>query len=277
MSNARFQLEWRHFDVISCPFDSHRVRGVCALVQPALKILSIETSSEWCSAAVWLDGHVLSREAQAGQRHSELILPMVDGLLREAAIELAALDAIAFGAGPGSFTGLRVACGVAQGLAFAAGIPVAEVSTLLALAHATGAERVVSCLDARMGELYFAAFERATEPESDRQWTTTPAPRLCTPASAPELEGSGWVGAGSGFAAHGAALAQRYPGRMTQTRAELHPHARDIAALAVEAVRLGLTVPAAEARPVYLRDRVALTVEERRALKASRAAGAEQP
>ena len=242
-----------------------------------MNLLAIETSSEWCSAAIWLDGRVLSREEQAGQRHSELILPMVDGLLREAALELAALDAVAFGAGPGSFTGLRVACGVTQGLAFAAGIPVAEVSTLLALAQASGAERVVSCLDARMGELYFAAFERAPEPGSERQWTTVHAPMLCAPASAPELDGGGWVGCGSGFAAHGAELGRRYVGRLSQTHAELHPHARDIAALAVEVVRLGLTVTAEEARPIYLRDRVALTVEERRALKASQAARAEQP
>jgi len=244
---------------------------------PVLNILAIETSSEWCSAAIWLDGRMLSREERAGQRHSELILPMVDGLLREAAIELAALDAVAFGAGPGSFTGLRVACGVAQGLAFAAGVPVAEVGTLLALAQASGAQRVVSCLDARMGEVYFAAFERATEPGSERQWSTVHAPILCTPASAPELHGDGWVGVGSGFAAHGAELARRYAGRLILTRAELYPNARDVATLAVELVRLGLIVPAEEARPVYLRDRVALTVEERRALKMSRAAGAEQP
>ena len=250
---------------------------VRAWVQAVLNILAIETSSEWCSAAIWLDGHALSREEQAGQRHSELILPMVDGLLREAAIELAALDAVAFGAGPGSFTGLRVACGVAQGLAFAAGIPVAEVGTLLALAQASGAERVVSCLDARMGELYFATFERAMESGSERQWITVHAPVLCTPASAPELDGSGWVGAGSGFVVHGRALTQRYAGRITQALGELHPNARDVATLAVEVVRLGLTVPAEDARPVYLRDRVALTVEERRALKASRAARAEQP
>lgn len=251
--------------------------SVRAVVQPLLNILAIETSSEWCSAAVWLDGRVLSREEQAGQRHSDLILPMVDGLLHEAAVELAAFDAVAFGAGPGSFTGLRVACGVAQGLAFAAGIRVAEVGTLLALAQASDAERVVSCLDARMGELYFASFERTTESGAERQWITVHEPVLCIPASAPDLDGSGWVGAGSGFAAHGAALAQRYAGRVTHIHPQLHPAARDIAALAVDVVKMGLTVPAEDARPVYLRDRVALTVEERRALKASRTTRAEQP
>ena len=245
-------------------------------VRAVLNILAIETSSEWCSAAIWLDGRVLSREEQAGQRHSELILPMVDGLLREAGIELGALDAVAFGAGPGSFTGLRVACGVAQGLALAAGLPVAEVGTLLALAQASDAERVVSCLDARMGEVYFAAFERTSEAGLERQWITVHEPVLCTPGSTPDLDGGGWVGAGSGFAAHGAALAQRYAGRVTHIHPELHPAARDIAALAVDVVKLGLAVPAEDARPVYLRDRVALTVEERRALKASSARRVEQ-
>ena len=125
-----------------------------------LNILSLETSSEWCSVAAWLDGKTLAREELAGQRHSELILPMIDALLHDAGVELAAFDAIAFGAGPGSFTGLRIACGVAQGLAFAAGVPVACVSTLLAVAQGSGADRVVVCLDARMGEVYFGAFQR---------------------------------------------------------------------------------------------------------------------
>ena len=242
-----------------------------------LNILSLETSSQWCSAAVWLDGTVLAREELAGQRHSELILPMIDGLLREAEVGLAAFDAIAFGAGPGSFTGLRIACGVAQGFAFAAGVPVAGVSTLLAVAHASGAERVVTCLDARMGELYFGAFQRGAGSGSDRQWAIVHPPQLCAVAAAPELDAGGWVGAGSGFAAHGAVLAQRYAGRLTETRAELHPHAQDIAALAADMVRLGLTVAAEEARPVYLRDRVALTLEERGARKASRGVQAGRP
>lgn len=249
--------------------------GPCAFL--VLNILSLETSSEWCSAAVWLDGRVLAREELAGQRHSELILPMIDALLHEADVGLAAFDAIAFGAGPGSFTGLRIACGVAQGLAFGADVPVAGVSTLLAVAYACGAERVVTCLDARMGELYFGAFQREAGSAPGRQWSIVHPPQLCAAAAAPQLDGAGWVGAGSGFAAHGALLEQRYAGRLTETRAELHPHARDIALLAADMVRLGSTVAAEEARPVYLRDRVALTVEERRALKASRGAQAERP
>jgi tRNA threonylcarbamoyladenosine biosynthesis protein TsaB len=227
-----------------------------------LKLLALETSSEWCSAAVWRDGELLAREELAGTSHSELILPMVDALLREAGEQLTALDAVAFGAGPGSFTGLRIACGVAQGLAFAADVPVVGVGTLMAVAQATGGERVVSCLDARMGEIYCAAFERG-----GGQWRTVHAPQLCTPVAAPEVEGDGWVGAGGGFAVHGIALAQRYAGRMSAVQPAVHPDARHIAALAADMVRAGLALPADEARPVYLRDRVALTVEQRQALK----------
>jgi tRNA threonylcarbamoyladenosine biosynthesis protein TsaB len=208
-----------------------------------LNILALETSSEWCSAALWLDGRVL-----------------------------AACDAIAFGAGPGSFTGLRIACGVAQGLGFAAGLPLAGVSTLLALAQASGAERVLSCLDARMGEIYCAAFERR-----GGQWSTTHPPRLCAPVAAPLLEGEGWIGAGSGFAVHATALQERYG--MHLVRPDLHPHAQDIAALGAEMVRAGLALPAEQAHPIYLRDRVAFTVDERQAIKAARSAklAAESP
>ena len=175
---------------------------------------------------------------------------MLDALLGEAGIALAACDAIAFGAGPGSFTGLRIACGVAQGLGFAAGLPLVGVSTLLALAQASGAERVVSCLDARMGEVYSAAFERR-----NGRWGTVHAPRLCPPAMVPPVNGEGWVGAGSGFAVHGLTLAARYAGHLISAQPELHPHAQDIAVLGADMVRPGLALPAEQAHPVYLRDR----------------------
>jgi len=229
-----------------------------------LNILSLETSSQWCSVAAWRDGDVIAHEELAGQRHSELILPMIDKLLQEAGVGLTDFEAIAFGAGPGSFTGLRIACGVAQGLAFATGVQVACVSTLLAVAQRSGAERVVVCLDARMGEVYFGAFQRDGGSGSERQWNVVYPPQLCAPAAAPHLDGGGWVGAGSGFVVHGTTLAQRYAGCLSETRAELRPHAADIAALAVEMVRAGLTVAAEDARPVYLRDHVALTLDERR-------------
>jgi len=239
-----------------------------------LNILALETSTEWCSATVHIDGNVLAQEELAGQRHSELILPIVDRLLHEAGVQLAAFDAIAFGAGPGSFTGVRIACGVAQGLAFAAGVPVACVSTLLAVAQGSATDRVVVCLDARMGEVYCGAFQR--EATHEPRWSVVHPPQLCLPSAAPQLVGQGWVGAGSGFAVHGAALAERYGGTLSAMLPELHPRASDIAALALGMVREGLTVPAEDAAPVYLRDRVALTVDERRALKLARGARAER-
>jgi tRNA threonylcarbamoyladenosine biosynthesis protein TsaB len=267
-------LECCHLEPVYRP-PGARCGGAVFLTHVILNILSLETSSEWCCVAAWLDGRSLEREELAGQRHSELILPMIDALLHDAGVGLGAFDAIAFGAGPGSFTGLRIACGVAQGLGFAVGVPVACVSTLLAVAQASAANRVVVCLDARMREIYFGAFQRDAGPGGEPRWSIVHPPQLCVPSAAPPLDGGGWVGAGSGFAAHGATLAERYVGCLSETRAELRPRASDIAELAVDMVRAGLTVPAEDAAPVYIRDRVALTVDERRVQKVARDAPAE--
>ncbi len=124
-----------------------------------LKILAFDTSTEYCSVALFLDGAIKSREVLAGQRHSELILPMVRQGLAEGGLALTQLDGIAFGAGPGSFTGLRIACGIAQGLAFGADLPVLGVCTLEALAQEAGGGRVIAALDARMSQIYHAAYE----------------------------------------------------------------------------------------------------------------------
>ena len=119
-----------------------------------MKLLVLDTSTEWCSAALWLDGRVQARRVLAEQRHSSLLLPMVAELLRESAMSLRQLDGIGYGAGPGSFTGLRIACAVTQGLALGADLPVAGVSTLQSIAEQAGAERVLTVLDARMAEVY---------------------------------------------------------------------------------------------------------------------------
>ncbi len=195
------------------------------------------------------------REDNAGQRHSELILPMIDALLQEAGLSVRQLDGIAFGAGPGSFTGLRIACGIAQGLAFAAGLPVAVVGTLECLAQASGQARVLGALDARMGEVYVGAFERTGD-----RWCTVSEPALCRPHEAPGLEGV-WVGCGSGFAVHGEALAQRYAGQLSGVRADLYPHAREVAALGARMLERGEGVDPALAAPLYIRDKVALSSE----------------
>ena len=223
-----------------------------------MKILALDTSTDYCSVALWRDGDTDAREALAGQRHSELLLDMVDGLLRRHGLRAPDLDGIAFGAGPGSFTGLRIACGVTQGLALGAELPVVGVSTLMALAEAARAERAVCCLDARMGQIYHAAYTRG-----GGRWSIVHAPALCGPDAAPPLPGAAWTGCGSGFAAHREALARRYAQQLSAIIPDVYPHARHIAQLAVPEFEQGRAVAAAAAAPVYIRDKVALRSDER--------------
>lgn len=223
-----------------------------------MKILAFDTSTEYLSLALWRDGEVSAREQLAGQTHSSLILPFLREMLDEAGLELIDFDGIAFGAGPGSFTGLRIGCGVAQGLAFGAGLPVLGVSTLLALAAASEHDKVIACLDARMGEVYHAAYVR--QPGG---WLEVHAPGLYRPDAVPAVEGDGWCGIGSGWVAHGEALAGCYHGRIGRIEPAAFPHARDIAALAVPSFAQGLGKPAHDAAPVYIRNKVALKMSER--------------
>lgn len=223
-----------------------------------MKILALDTSTEYCSAALWLDGVVDVRDTRAGQTHSEVLLGMIDELLRDRAIALRELDGIAYGEGPGSFTGLRIACGVVQGLAFGAAMPVVGIGTLLAMAAGTRATRVVCCLDARMHEVYHAAYERDGD-----AWRVVYEPSVCSPQSAPLLEGNGWLGCGSGFLAHREALESRYAGRLSGVEPDCYPHASDIARLALHRFEARDTGSAESAAPIYVRDKVALRTDER--------------
>ncbi|SNR89024.1 tRNA threonylcarbamoyladenosine biosynthesis protein TsaB [Methylobacillus rhizosphaerae] len=231
-----------------------------------MKLLALDTSTEYLTLALLLDGKEYSRELLAGQTHSQRILPLLRELLDEARVELRELDGIAFGAGPGSFTGLRIGCGVAQGLAFGANLPVIGVSTLLALAEDTlGADKVIACLDARMGEVYHAAYERTAT-----GWQEVIAPGLYAPDAVPEIKGEGWAGTGSGWKTYAQALEQRYGQQLDQCFSDAYPSAAAIARLALPGFEAGLGCPASEAAPIYIRNKVALTTSEREA----RAAGA---
>lgn len=223
-----------------------------------MKILALDTSTAHCSAALWIDGEVEAREALAGQRHSELLLGMIDALLRGSCLSVRNLDGIAYGEGPGSFTGLRIACGVVQGLAFGGGVPVVGIGTLLAMAAGSGVERVLCCVDARVQEIYHGAYERR-----DENWHAVHEPTLCAPAAAPELPGDGWLGCGDGFTAYAEVLEKRYAGKLARVDPALYPHAREIAALAAPLFAAGRGVSAEKAAPVYLRDKVALRSDER--------------
>ena len=223
-----------------------------------MRVLALDTSTEYCSVALWHDGAVIERCELAGQKHSELLIDMLDALLNDAGVKLAQVDGIAFGKGPGSFTGVRIACGAAQGLAFGANLSAAGVCTLEALAEASGRPRVIAALDARMGEIYHAAYEK-----QDGVWTTVSEPCLCKPEDAPPVPGENWFGAGSGFATHGNALDERYAGQMLGVDASMVPHAAAIAALGAVQFLAGNGVDAAQALPLYLRDKVALKTSER--------------
>jgi len=224
-----------------------------------MKLLACETSSDRCSVALWADGACLSRAAPQPRDHSEIILPFVGELLAEAGLQLRQLDAIAFGAGPGGFTGLRLGCSVAQGLALAAGLPVIPVDSLAALALAAGDGPVYACVDARMNEVYCAAY-RVADGEAQRLL----GPVTVAPALAPlPPAGHAWRGAGSGFGVWGGVLRERLGGLLDTVSPDAVPDAVHVARLAVRGHARGEARDPAAAAPAYVRDKVALTTVER--------------
>ncbi len=236
-------------------------------------ILAIETSSELASCALLRDGTVLARSSSGVRTHSQSVLPMIQELLAEAGIALKDCDAIAFGSGPGSFTGVRTACGIAQGLAFGASLPVVPVVTLDAMALAcrqqTGAADVLAVLDARMGEVYWAQYQ--FDGAADAAPRAVLAPALSAPqAVAPQ---GAVTACGNGFAAYALALAGK--DFAAGAHAAVMPHAAQIAQLAAIAYAAGATVSAADAQPLYLRNKIAYTQAERREMATAAAAKAE--
>lgn len=225
-----------------------------------MRILALDTSTEACSVALGDGARWAERIEHAGQRHSELLLPIVRALLDEAGLRLADVDGIAFGAGPGSFTGLRIGCGVAQGLALGADLRLIGVSTLEAMAETARAKhgwtRVVAALDARMQEVYLAAFEHVVS-----KWRPHVEPCVVRPEEAPVPTGH-WSGAGNGFAAH-PALRDRLAGVLSTSDEAILPTAVAIGNLALPRFAAGEGVAARDAAPRYVRHRVALTTAER--------------
>lgn len=220
-----------------------------------MKLLALDTAGARCSVALLLDGKLAELDAPAERIQAESVLPMVEKLLAEAGLKLGGLDAIAFGRGPGAFTGLRVATSVAQGLAYGAGLPVVPVSDLAALAAAAvrlhQAERILACLDARMHEVYWAAYE--SRPDG---LVAVSEEALSAPAAVSAPSSGPWFGAGPGWGAYGEALKARVP-ELLGTDPALLPTAGDIARLGERAFQKGERLPPEQALPVYLRDKVA--------------------
>jgi tRNA threonylcarbamoyladenosine biosynthesis protein TsaB len=249
-----------------------------------VRLLAIDTATENCSAALLIDGSVQSREIEMERGHAERILPMIDDLLAEAGITLQDLDAIAFGRGPGSFTGVRLAVTVTQGLAFGAGLGVVPVSDLRAVAQRAFRQdstltKVLVCNDARMNEVYWACFERGgdglarlegeervskpSEVKLPAAWSTATAAGRGFIAYADALRTAVPTAAPIAVAAAAApeAVASATIGVPTPTTAEslvhLLPHAIDIARLSAPEVAAGRLIAPEAATPIYLRDNVA--------------------
>jgi tRNA threonylcarbamoyladenosine biosynthesis protein TsaB len=217
-----------------------------------MNLLAFDTATEACTAALWLDGRVLERFELRSQ-HSEHLLPMIDALLAEAGLALTRLDAIAFGRGPGSFTGLRIGAGVAQGLAFGAGLPVVPVSTLAALAQGQEADRVLAALDARMQQVYWGRYTRDAAGLMRLQGTE----QVLAPSDIEPPRDGDWYGAGSGWDVHAAPLTGRLGPVLAGWHRQQRPHAREVARLGAALLGAGGAVAAELGVPVYLRDEVA--------------------
>jgi len=220
-------------------------------------ILALETSTELGSCALWRDGAVLERRCPSGRPHSETLLPLVRELLGEAGVGIAALDAIAFGAGPGAFTGLRVACGAAQGLAVAAGLLLLPVTSLAAMALQAGDGEVLALLDARMGEVYAGRY-RVAAGDCQAQGEIG----VLSPAELPLPDTDGWRACGNAPAAY-PLLHERLRAAGIAVLPDILPTAAALAALAAPRVARGEGIDAALAAPLYVRDKVAKTVAER--------------
>ncbi len=221
-------------------------------------LLAIETSTPACSAALSVDTEVIERYALAPRQHAALMLPMIESLLLEAGLTVRQLDAVAFGRGPGSFTGVRIAASMVQGIAFAADLPVVPVSTLAALAlggmREAALPRMMVAMDARKSEVYWGCYTQTNGDVVTLQGSEC----VCSPENVPQSAQQDWVGVGRGWDVYGEQLMQRLGDQVIRLLPDLEPRAADVARLGMHAFHQGVCLSADEAVPVYLRNSVAL-------------------
>ncbi len=241
-----------------------------------MKLLAVETATQACSAALYIDGNVCERFELTPKEHTRLILPMIDSLMAGAGLKPQQLDALAFGCGPGSFTGVRIATGVIQGIAFGADLPVVPVSTLAAIAQdffdnndgKVQGERLkaglstfniaFTAMDARMGEIFWGVYQR-----DERGFAELLGKESVTPAVEVEFPDRTGVGVGSGWGVYKQELLIRLAGRVSCCESDRLPRAGAIARLGARGFEQGLAVAVEQAMPVYLRDKVAKKESER--------------
>jgi len=216
-----------------------------------MKLLALDTSTEACTIALHYDGQIILEHEVAPRQHANIVLPTIKKLLSESSLSLSQLDALAFGRGPGSFTGIRIAASVIQGLAFSTDLPVIPVSTLQTMAQGAfrvyQVKRVLVALDARMQEVYFGGFEL----DENNLMQECIKECVCSPESIQLESKTDWIGIGPGWQVYEPQLAHL----VTQTH-DAYPNAQDMIPLAIAAFELGHTVSAEKAIPVYLRDKV---------------------
>jgi tRNA threonylcarbamoyladenosine biosynthesis protein TsaB len=227
-----------------------------------MKLLAVETSTEACSAALFIDGEVAERYELAPKEHTKLILPMIDSLMAKAGLKPQQLDALAFSRGPGSFTGVRIAAAVIQGIALGADLPVVPVSTLAAIAQDFFDKNDHSvafvAMDARMGEIFWGVYRRDAQ-----GYAELIGDEAVTPADSVQFPDLMGVGIGSGWGVYNRELMTRLAGHVSRYKADMLPRAGAIARLGARGFEQGLSVAVEQAMPVYLRDKVAKKESER--------------
>lgn len=235
-----------------------------------MNLLALDTATEWLSLALCWQGETFVRAWPVQQGHAERTLPEIHKLMAETGASLSGLDGLALSMGPGSFTGLRIGCGIVQGLAYGLDKPVVGINTLAALAIEQPQAKVLAVLDARMGELYLAGFERVAgaEPQNDALLETV-VTGVYPPNALPDLPGEGWFGAGSGFKVQADALAARYGARLLGHDVGAYPCASGVLRLAQPEFAAGRELPAEHLQPLYVRNKVALKTDEQARLRAS--------
>lgn len=219
------------------------------------KLLAIDTATEVCSAALWVDGAVYAQHAQSPNRHAELLLPMIEDVLSRGDITPSQLDAVAWGRGPGAFTGLRIGAAIAQGVAFGYDIPVIPVSSLQALAQRHKVPQVLVAIDARMEQVYWACYQRKRG-----QMTVTGNERLSSPQDIVVPREGRWLAVGSGWDRYITEMKAALTGVTVHHIADCYPHAEQIAEIAALSYARGGTVSAEHAQPFYLRNQVVTTI-----------------
>lgn len=231
-----------------------------------MRLLAIDTATEACSAALWLDGQVLEHYEVVGRGHTERLLPMVHALMSVAGTGFSQLDGVVCGVGPGSFAGVRIAVGFSKGLALSLNLPVVPVSSLAMLAQAridAGAGRVIACIDARMNEVYLGAYERG----ADGLARLLQPEQVCPPAEVRVPGAQDWAAVGSGWASYEIILKEALGPDISSIEATALPHAAQALTLALPRFAAGTALNADALTPVYLRDRVALTLLEQAELR----------